>query len=405
MSRKKMLWLGDSPTIETGFGRVTEQMLNGLKDKFDVSVFGVNYYNEQHEFPYDIYPASGENLEKLKTGPYGDAEELTKVFNKVKPDIVVANNDTWVVNKYAVALEPWISSGSISFLGYVPIDGGPYHRSLVANTHSWTGIATYTKFGRSVLEDAGLSHDIAVIPHGTNTTDFYPMEQRYARKLLNLKEDVFYFFNGNRNQPRKRYDIMVKAFALFLSRIPDDAPVSLFVHGGLVSGSGWNVPALLERECEYFGVKHNGRPVSLLTQHTNKPYPKNMVSKSTLNRIYNAMDVGLNTCHGEGWGLVNTEHAAVGVPQIVPDHSSLGELFDYDRGALVNIDHWDTERPYLIERGVPSIEDVAAKMELLYKEPQKRKYYGENGMEYFRSDELSWNNAVNIMVKWVSSFI
>ena len=53
-----------------------------------------------------------------------------------------------------------------------------------------------------------------------------------------------------------------------------------------------------------------------------------------LNIIYNAADVGVNTCKGEGHGLVNHEHAACGVAQVVPNHTSLKEIFE-GAGVLI----------------------------------------------------------------------
>lgn len=401
MSKKKLLWLGDAPTTETGFGRVTGEMLNVLKDHFDVSVFGVNYYNEDHTFPYDIYPASGPTLEKLKTAPYGDADELLRVFSKVKPDCIVSNNDVWVVNSYSQALAPYIDSGVVKFFGYVPVDGGPYHKSLVAGTYSWTGIATYTEFGKEVLENAGVHQKVKVVHHGTNTKDFFPMSKSDARRELGLRDDVFLVFNGNRNQPRKRYDLMVKGFAEFLQGKKKDS-IGLFAHGGLRPSNGWNVPALLEREMQRRGIDTDQK---VLYQFTDKPYPHNMVSKQKLNVIYNAMDVGINTCMGEGWGLVNTEHAVTGVPQIVPDHSSLGELFHNERGFRIPVSYWETERPYLLERGVVNPRHVARVLNTVYNDYEYAKQRGENARRFFTSNELTWNYVANELLEWVQEHL
>ena len=46
-----------------------------------------------------------------------------------------------------------------------------------------------------------------------------------------------------------------------------------------------------------------------------------------LTALYNACAVGINTSLGEGFGLVSFEHGATGVPQIVPGHAALRELW------------------------------------------------------------------------------
>ena len=61
-----------------------------------------------------------------------------------------------------------------------------------------------------------------------------------------------------------------------------------------------------------------------------------------LNTIYNCADVGVNTCKGEGWGLVNFEHAACRVAQVVPDHTSCKEIFE-GAGLLIRSLHADVD--------------------------------------------------------------
>lgn len=395
---KRMLYIGDSPTVQTGFARVTTHMLDRLKDHFEVHLFGVNYNNTPHEFPYPIYPAAGPNLEYIQTEPYGGQKALRAVYEDVRPDLVVCNNDTWVVAMYYDYLQDYIQAGDSTFYGYIPVDGGPYHVSLVHNLASWTGCATYTEFGRKVLLDTHLRGDIKVIPHGTNTKDFFEMDRGFARGRLNLDPDTYYIFNGNRNQPRKRYDLLVKGYAEFISWQPRDAKISFFCHGGMNNNNGWNVPAMLERELTKWRVPLD-RP--LLSQYTNKPYPHNMVSIQMLNIMYNAMDVGINTAQGEGWGLVNSEHAVTGVPQIVPDHASLGELFADKRGLLMPVSWYDTERPYLIERGILNPHDIAKALDWAYKNQDKMAEMGRKAQKYFTSPELSWEHVSQTMLEWI----
>ena len=53
---------------------------------------------------------------------------------------------------------------------------------------------------------------------------------------------------------------------------------------------------------------------------TNTQDPPN-VEVDMLNTIYNVCDVGVNTCKGEGWGLVNFEHVACKIAQVIPNHT------------------------------------------------------------------------------------
>ena len=83
-----------------------------------------------------------------------------------------------------------------------------------------------------------------------------------------------------------------------------------------------------------------------------------------LNVAYNCADVGVNTCLGEGWGLVNFEQAATGVAQVVPDHTSLKEIFSSI--PRIPIESWEVDRNYGLDRGQPSPEGLASILEHYY---------------------------------------
>ncbi len=42
MTKPKLLWVGDA-TVATGFAKVTHNVLDVLKEHWDVSVLGLNY--------------------------------------------------------------------------------------------------------------------------------------------------------------------------------------------------------------------------------------------------------------------------------------------------------------------------------------------------------------------------
>ena len=54
-----------------------------------------------------------------------------------------------------------------------------------------------------------------------------------------------------------------------------------------------------------------------------------------LNTLYNACDVGLNTCLGEGFGLCNLEHACLGKPQIISKTGALADIFQEEYATLI----------------------------------------------------------------------
>jgi len=128
---------------------------------------------------------------------------------------------------------------------------------------------------------------------------------------------------------------------------------------------GWDIIPLFSRAMGREGLDPNGRII--LTSQTEGP-PN--VSVETLNNIYNACDVGVNTCKGEGWGLVNFEHAACRVAQVVPNHTSCKEIFE-GYGRLIRCDHVDVDVNYAREMPCPSSDHLAEILTDLYENREK----------------------------------
>jgi glycosyltransferase involved in cell wall biosynthesis len=159
------------------------------------------------------------------------------------------------------------------------------------------------------------------------------MDKQEARKQLGLNPDDFIVFNGNRNQFRKRLDITISGFAKFAVGRPN---AKLYLHMGM-KDQGWDVMPLFAREMARQGLDPNNR----IIMTSPEPHPPS-VPVELLNVIYNVADVGVNTCKGEGWGLVNFEHAACKVAQVVPDHTSCKEIFE-GCGRLIRSLHADVD--------------------------------------------------------------
>jgi glycosyltransferase involved in cell wall biosynthesis len=108
-----------------------------------------------------------------------------------------------------------------------------------------------------------------------------------------------------------------------------------------------------------------------------------------LNQVYGAVDVGVNTCIGEGWGLVNFEHAAAGVAQVVPDHTSLKEIFnDIPRIECIGS---ETDRNYGLERPLPDPQSMADLLTMYYEDRNKLQATADWCYERVTSPEFSWD--------------
>ncbi len=382
MSKKtKVLWCGDIVAM-TGFARVTENVINRLKDDFEIVVLGHNWWGDpcEQQKDFKIYPSSN----RFQTAPFGE-QRIREIVEREQPDIVFTINDMWIINEQYRQIEDLHKQGKFKFVGYAPMDSYGWIGCLADTANDWDAIISYTEFGAHEFVNGGIQKPIAVIPHGVTPGQFYPMDKKECRRKLGLKEDLFIVFNGNRNQFRKRIDITIQGFARFAVDKPE---AQLYLHMGL-KDQGWDVMGVFAREMSRVGLDPNGR-IIMTTQTEGPPN----VSVDMLNTIYNAVDVGVNTCKGEGWGLVNFEHAACAVPQIVPDHTSCKEIFE-GYGELIRCDHVDVDTNYAREMPCPSAEHLTELLDILYYDTRRRDRVGEACYQRATDPQFSWDTVAS----------
>jgi glycosyltransferase involved in cell wall biosynthesis len=328
-NKPKLLWVGDI-VATTGFARVTENVLSRLKDRYEIHVLGCNWHGDYTPLQkeYFMYPASN----MYQTQPFGEAR-IREITERIRPDVIFTINDCWIINNQWNQIKDLKQGIGFKFVGYYPMDSYGWYGCLTETMHEWDAAVCYTKFGAEETLTAGVDRPIWVIPHGVTSGQFYPKDKAECRKELNLDPDDFIVFNGNRNQFRKRIDLTISAFAKFAVDKPD---AKLYLHMGQ-KDQGWDIMPLFHREMCRQGLDPNNR-IIMTTPTTHGP----SVDVELLNTIYNVADVGVNTCKGEGWGLVNFEHAACRVAQVVPDHTSCKEIFE-GCGPLIRNLHADVD--------------------------------------------------------------
>ena len=382
MSKKtKVLWCGDIVAM-TGFARVTENVIYRLKDDFEIVVLGHNWWGDpcEQQKDFKIYPSSN----RFQTAPFGE-QRIREIVEREQPDIVFTINDMWIINEQYRQIQDLHKQGKFKFVGYAPMDSYGWIGCLADTANDWDAIISYTEFGAHEFVAGGIRKPIAVIPHGVTPGQFYPMDKKECRRKLGLKEDLFIVFNGNRNQFRKRIDITIQGFARFAVDKPE---AQLYLHMGM-RDQGWQVMDVFAREMSRVGLDPNGR-IIMTTQTEGPPN----VSVDMLNTIYNAVDVGVNTCKGEGWGLVNFEHAACGVAQVVPNHTSCKEIFE-GCGELIRCDHVDVDTNYAREMPCPSAEHLTELLNALYHDPERRRQVGDACYQRVTDPLFSWDTVAS----------
>ena len=259
--KPKILWSGDI-VAKTGFARVTENLITRLKDEYEIVVLGNNWWGDKNPFQADftMYPSSN----RFQQEPFG-VQRIREITEREKPDLIFVNNDLWIVNQLYSQIKDFHGEGRFKFVAYVPMDSYGWTGAIADYSNQWDSLVCYTEFGARELHAGGVVKPVSVIPHGITAGQFFPIDKAEARKKLNIPEDAFVVFNGNRNQQRKRQDITIDAFAQFAVDKPD---AKLYMHCG-AKDQGWDIMSLFGREMRKRGLDPNGK----IIRTTDSPHP------------------------------------------------------------------------------------------------------------------------------------
>lgn len=348
----KILWYGDA-CCNTGFARVTHSVLEHLAKEHEVHVLGLNYSGDPHEYPFKVYPASN-----VHCGDRFGIPRIPEVLQKVRPDVFICLQDIWVCNQVWERCQFLKDELKFKFICYFPIDSEAYFGDMLRNIPHWDMAITFTvNCAHRILAHGVKAERLGVLPHGVDIGKFSPMNRDEARDALGLPKDKFIVLNANRNQPRKRIDLTIQAFAEFAKDKPD---TMLYLHMG-AKDMGWDVIPLFNREMEARGVDPVKRLVLTSTELNYMDAPPDEM----LNRIYNACDVGINTADGEGWGLVSFEHASCKRPQVVPNHTACADIWE-EAALLTDIATWVVDKDLGVRRGLVDINSAVDNLNKLY---------------------------------------
>jgi len=392
----RVMFCGTYPIGQSnGYSRVVYYISKylGLKDDIELTIYG--FQNFQQTAGSDMRKDISSNVklhdalatEEPRRNGFGEKEVAT--YLKANPqDIVIIFNDLTVtamlVNTIMSELSPF-QRKQFKLVSYID-QVYPYQKKefiSMINTH-FDGVIAFTPYWRKIAREIGIRKTLPcyVFPHGFDHNIYFPIPRKLARTFFSISEDVFTILNLNRNQPRKRWDHTMMAMADVIKRYydlvteyninvtkpgseetPKDSknqkskksnkhqsppqPIKLVI--GTAPAGSWEIMDVLEHELKLHGVPFEFGKECIVCI----PNPQQL-SDRDINILYNACDIGLNTCEGEGFGLCQIEHLAVGSPQVVQRIGGLQEFLTNDNSILV-----DTKLRYYIDKHRDPIGGIA----------------------------------------------
>ena len=367
----RVLFCGTYPIGQSnGYSRVVyyiSKYLGRHEDDLQFTVYGFQNYQQtagsetRSDIPTNVILHDALATEEPRRHGFGE-KEIAGFLRKNPQDIVIIFNDMVVTGSIVQTIMNEMSAYErskfllVSYMDQVY----PYQKKIYMDmlNNYFDAIIAFTPYWRKTVRILGLNKEIPcfVFPHGFDHELYYPIPRKTARIFFNLPEDAFVVLNLNRNQPRKRWDQTMIAFAEFTAEYykytvanptKKVRPIRLLV--GTSLDGPWDIKEVYHHELHLRGVPHSFAEHFIVALSN----PQQLSDKD-INVLYNACDVGINTCEGEGYGLCQIEHLAVGAPQVCPKIGGLQEFLSNENSTLI-----EAKWKYYIDKGRDGIGGIA----------------------------------------------
>jgi hypothetical protein len=349
---------------------------------------------------YRPYPSNVECIDAMATEKPAQQgfnfTGLPDIIRKKQPHVVMVFNDMSVVAKY---LEEIRKSGiPRNFKLWVYCDQ-VYNTQLqgyldILNRDA-DCVFAFSPHWKKCLKDQGITRPLDVILHGFDSKMFFPLPKELVRKQVGLPADSFMIMNMNRNQPRKRYDILIMAFVELIVKYPTK-PIYLMCVCDKGEKGGWWLFELFHRELRLRKV-----PIEMYGNRLLVSAQDMIFKDEDVNMFYNLADVGINTADGEGWGLCNFEQMGCGIPQVVPEIGGFKEFCTSENSVLVKPKvryyHPMAHSPVGGEAEACDPHDVCLAIEEYLMDSDKRTNHGRKARETALS--YTWEKAATRLIK------
>ena len=394
----KIFFITTHPAIGSGYGRVGNKITNYLANLPGVEV--VYYAFQRHDnFEIEdriidsrikIYDAIKEDPET--PGGFGYKGILPALI-KEKPDILFIYGAISVTNDIMKLIPKEHCPPKKFFYADIVYEWQDQLSYNILRSFNFDHIFTFTKHWKEhLINDLGFHPKVVdVLPHGVDFDTFVDIPQNEAKTKMGIEPTDYLIMNMNRNSGRKNWPVTITAFLQFLKRCDMDKKVKLYCCCEMESEQGCNLVYVIEQECLRLSID-----AEELFQY-NILFCKRAacLKDCEINNIYNAADVGINTCFGEGFGLISLEHLYFNRPQILSGVHSSKELFSKYSHIV------EPKLSLLKTTGFGGISqycdpaDFADALEYCY----RNRHDKPNAREYIK-ENYSWENVYKVLDKY-----
>ncbi len=366
----KILWASTATTQSTGYARIGHICICDLAKRG----------HQVYHMAFQDYPGSRIDralpdsvkvidVHTRAQDTFG-VDILRDILAEVQPDLFVIYNDSVVTCRFLNELLN--TPKTCPIVAYCDFVYDYQSYPLIEHIANYVdSIVVYSRHWVRHLANMGV-RNVTAFPHGVDTSTFFTIPKEDARRRLGLPEDAFLVMNTNRNSYRKHLDVTIKAFLLFWKAVgcPDHVKLVLNMREDIYEG--YDISHVVRTACFLYGLPFQ----RILDHHILKLGGlgvSGVIPESRMNDLYNACDIGLNTCGGEGFGLTNAEMAFLGKPQVVTRVGGLADNFgQWDRmcvDPVASITLAKNIDSHSGELAIVRPEEFAAKLQAYYENP------------------------------------
>jgi glycosyltransferase involved in cell wall biosynthesis len=359
--KKRIMLCGTYPIgTSNGYSKVVYYISKylGIYDDIELTVYGFQNFantsgaNIRNDIPSCVKIHDAMAQENPRRNGFGELE-IGKFIKENPQDVIIIFNDNIITSALTQTIinECGDQKRNFRLVSYMD-QVYPYQKKKyieLLNTY-FDAVIAFTPYWESIARKLGIKESMPMFhfPHGFDTKLYYPIPTNIARLYFGYDENAFMVLNLNRNQPRKRWDTTIIAWAEFVERhyqanvknnnkIDDNTtfktnkhtrrPIKLIV--GTMMDGYWDLMDVFENEIKFRDV-----PWEYAKNTIEGVKAPQQLSDRDINILYNSCDVGLNSSDGEGHGLCVAEGAALGKAQIA---SYIGGMKEFLNNQIATV--------------------------------------------------------------------
>jgi glycosyltransferase involved in cell wall biosynthesis len=389
MKKIKVLHSGETTGALSGFGKYGREVLSRLvnNDRLDIAELAgagcIEDANIGHVkwkwYPCGVRPGHPEfNLYNSNPINHFGAWRFERICLDFKPDHVFTIRDPW--NDTFVSTSPF---RPFFYFTWMPtVDSYPQQPSWIECFRECDSILTYSDWAIPVLkrQSGGSIKPVCSAYPGVDLNIYKPLNKIEMRNKIGLPEDAFIIGTTMRNQPRKLFAELFKAFRIFLDNYGNTdvgKKAYLYLHTSYPDPAGWDLPELLNEfgisNRVYFSYICNYSRAPLCFQFSGpiafSPYSNgptaqvpnvgNGYTEQQLAEIYNCFDLYIQYANCEGLGMGQPEAAACGVVVAATNHTAMADIVEKTGGIALEPAATPRDHQMKADRAAPNNEFTA----------------------------------------------